>query len=480
MTGQSPALAQERVESGQWIALIGLLLASLMDLLQTQVILVAVPVIQQDLHASPAVMQWATAGYSLAFGLALVPGGRIGDLIGRKRVFLLGTAGFVAMSLLAGLSVNGEMLVVTRVVQGVVAGLMVPQVLTLIQVNFSGAGRARALGMMAGVPAVAGVCGPILGGVIGDADWFGLGWRPVFLINIPIGIICVLMTAGMVRESRSDDRRGLDLLGAVILAAGLLGLLYPLVQGSKAGWPVWTYASLAAGVVILVLFALYERGRARGGRATLVEPSLFKDPGFVGGMLVSMVVFASTSVFFILALFEQYALGFRPIETGLSFFPFPIGLMLGVGLAMRLVHTLGRKIVFAGNLIIAVGMAAMSLAVAYAGAHLTIWELVPGMVIAGFGMALAGMTVMTIALSKVPPDHAGSASGAINTAFQIGPAIGIAIVGTVYYELVAGPGQQAAARQSLWWEAGLLVLAFLLTFLLPKGPIPKFEPSGAE
>jgi EmrB/QacA subfamily drug resistance transporter len=475
MSIQSTPWTEVRVERGRWIALVGLLLASFMDALQTQVMIVVVPVVQRDLHASPAVVQWATAGYILAFGLMLAPGGRMGDLFGRKRMFLLGTGGYVVLSLLTGLAVNGEMLVIARVLQGVLAGLMVPQVLTLIQVNFSGADRAKALGMMASVPSLAGVGGPIVGGLIGGANWFGLGWRPIFLINIPIGIVCFLMTVRLVRESRSDDRRGLDLFGAVILAAGLLGLLYPLVQGSKTGWPAWTYACLAAGVVILLLFAVHERIRGNAGRSVIVEPSLFRQPSFVGGLLVSMVIFAGTSVFFVLSLFEQFALQYSPIATGLSFLPFSAGLILGVGLAMRLVHTLGRKIVAIGSLIVAAGMAAMSLTVHYVGAALTVWHLVPSTVVAGFGIALAGMTVMTIALSRVPPQHAGSASGAINTAFQIGPAIGIAVVGTVYFTVVSGGGQLAAVQHSLWWVVGMMVLAFLLTFLLPKGQIPDFE-----
>ena len=464
----------------RWAALAVALLATFMDILDTTVVLVALPSIQCGLQVGASTLQWTVAAYTLAFALLLITGGRLGDSYGRKRVFLVGLAGFTVASVLTGTAQSAGMLVVSRALQGAMAALMVPQVLSFVQVEFPAAERARAFAVFGMTFALGGVSGPLLGGLLTQADLFGLGWRPIFLINLPVGVLALAGAAALLRESRAARPPRLDPVGAVLVSAGLLALLYPLVQGHDLGWPSWTFALMAASVPVLALFAAWERRKTRRDGSPLVELGLFRHRGVVGGLLIALLFFAGAGYSFVVTLYLQDGLGFDPLGAALAFLPFSLGVVAGSGAAMRLVPRLGRRIVTGGGLVMALGVALLIAAVHRYGDGLHGWQLAPGMLVAGLGMAMVSTTLVTIVLARVPGRDAGSASGVVNTTLQVGLAAGVAVVGTLFFTLLDGGADIAAATQrSLWLEIGLFLASALLSFLLPAGPVHAGGPGQA-
>src|SRR6202046_305073 len=242
------AVPGEDAAPRRWLTLVILLLAAFMNLLDVSIVNIAIPSIQRDLHASYADVQWALAGYTLAYALVLITGGRLGDAFGRKRLFLIGVIGFTIMSALCGAAQSAEMLIACRVVQGAMGGIMVPQVLSVIQVISPPAERIKALAGFGVTAGLGTVSGPLLGGLLIQHNLFGWDWRPIFLINVPVGIVAIVASAILVRESRAPRRPRLDPAGVVLVSAALLLLLYPLVEGRQLGWPLWTYVSMGAAV----------------------------------------------------------------------------------------------------------------------------------------------------------------------------------------------------------------------------------------
>src|SRR5580700_6540523 len=272
-----PAAAGEGADPRRWLTLTILLLAAFMNLLDVSIVNIAIPSIQRDLHASYADVQWALAGYTLAYALVLITGGRLGDTFGRKRLFLIGVTGFTIMSALCGAAQSPGMLIACRVVQGAMGAIMVPQVLAVIQVIFPPRERIKALAGFGVTAGLGTVSGPLLGGLLIQHNLFGWDWRPIFLINVPVGIVAVIASAILVRESRAPRPPKLDPVGVLLISAGLLLLLYPLVQGRELGWPTWTIASMAVSAPVFALFVLYERVKSRADGSPLVELSLFRD-----------------------------------------------------------------------------------------------------------------------------------------------------------------------------------------------------------
>src|ERR1022692_3075815 len=345
----SPAAAGEGADPRRWLTLVILLLAAFMNLLDVSIVNIAIPSIQRNLHASYADVQWALAGYTLAYALVLVTGGRLGDAFGRKRLFLIGVIGFTIMSALCGAAQSPGMLIACRVAQGVMGGIMVPQVLSVIQVIFPPAERIKALAGFGVTAGLGTVSGPLLGGLLIQHNLFGLSWRPIFLINVPVGVIAVIASAILVRESRAPRPPRLDPAGVTLVTAALLLLLYPLVQGRQLGWPAWTFASMAASVPVLALFAGYERIKARRDGSPLVQLSLFRQRSFGIGIAIAVTFFLGvTSFALILTLFLQIGLGFTPLHAGLTFLPFSGGVLVASGAAARLAPRFGRGVTMTG------------------------------------------------------------------------------------------------------------------------------------
>ena len=446
-----PAGAGEGADPRRWLTLIILLLAAFMNLLDVSIVNIAIPSIQRDLHATYADVQWALAGYTLAYALVLITGGRLGDIFGRKRLFLIGVTGFTVMSALCGAAQGPGMLIACRVVQGAMGAIMVPQVLAVIQVIFPPAERIKALAGFGVTAGLGTVSGPLIGGLLIQHNLLGLSWRPIFLINVPVGIIAVAASAVLVRESRAPRPPKLDPVGVGLVSAALLLLLYPLVEGRQLGWPAWTFASMAAAAPVLAAFIGYERLKARRDGSPLVHVSLFRERGFSAGMAIALAFFLGIASFgLVLTLFLQLGLGFTPLHAGLTFLPFSAGLLVSSGAAARLAPRFGRGVTMAGALVIAAGMAGLIAIVRHYGAGVTTWELTPGLVAAGLGLGAVIAPLADIVLARVPKQEAGSASGVFNTGLQLGNSIGIAVIGVIFFGMLgsqSGPAATAVAPQ---------------------------------
>ncbi|HXW44896.1 MAG TPA: MFS transporter [Streptosporangiaceae bacterium] len=451
-----PGATGDQSDPRRWLTLAILLLAAFMNLLDVSIVNIAIPSIQRDLHASYADVQWALAGYTLAYALVLITGGRLGDIFGRKRLFLVGVTGFTIMSALCGAAQSPGMLIGCRVLQGAMGAIMVPQVLAVIQVIFRPAERIKALAGFGVTAGLGTVSGPLLGGLLIQHDLFGLGWRPIFLINVPVGIIAVAASAVLVRESRAPRPPKLDPLGVTLVSAALLLLLYPLVQGRELGWPAWTFASMAASVPVLALFVLAERAKSRRDSSPLVELSLFRDRSFSIGMGVAVAFFLGIASFgLVLTLFLQIGFGFTALHAGLTFLPFSAGVLISSGAAARLAPRFGRGVIMAGALIIAAGMAGLIVIVHHYGQAVSTWDMVPGLLAAGAGLGAVIAPLADIVLDGVPAQHAGSASGVFNTGLQLGNSIGIALIGVIFFGLLGSQSASAAAAVSPQLRSGL-------------------------
>jgi EmrB/QacA subfamily drug resistance transporter len=451
-----PGAASDQSDPRRWLTLVVLLLAALMNLLDVSIVNIAIPSIQRDLHASYADVQWALAGYTLAYALVLITGGRLGDTFGRKRLFLIGVIGFTIMSALCGAATGPGMLIACRVVQGAMGAIMVPQVLSVIQVIFPPAERIKAFagfGITAGLGTVS---GPLLGGLLIQHNLFGLGWRPIFLINVPVGIIAVIAASVLVRESRAPRPPRLDPVGVGLVTAALLLLLYPLVQGRQFGWPTWTFVSMAVSVPVFAAFVWYELLKARRDGSPLVELSLFRERGFSVGMGVAVAFFLGVASFgLVLTLFLQLGLGFTPLHAGLTFLPFSAGILVASAAAGRLAPRFGRGVTMAGALIIAASMAGLSVIISHYGSAVTTADMVPALAGAGLGFGAVIAPLADIVLARVPAQHAGSASGVFNTGLQVGNSIGIAVIGVIFFGLLGTQSATAAASVAPQLRSGL-------------------------
>ena len=459
----------------RWAALVVMLLAAFMNLLDVSIVNIAIPPIQRGLHASYADVQWTLTGYALAYALVLITGGRLGDAYGRKRLFLTGVVGFTIMSALCGVAQSAGMLIASRVAQGAMGALMIPQVLSVIQVTFPAAERIKALaafGITAGLGAVS---GPLLGGLLTTHSLLGLGWRSIFLINVPVGVIALVASVRLVRESRAPSPPRLDPLGVLLLSGALILLLYPLVEGQQAGWPAWTYLMIALSGPALALFVWYERIKTRRDGSPLVELRMFAQRGFAAGMAIAVVFFLGVASFgLVLTLFLQQGLGFTPLHAGATFIPFSAGVLVASGAAARLEPKFGRGVTMSGALIMVAAMAILIGIVHRYGAAVSTWDVTPGLALAGLGLGTVIAPLANVVLADVKEQDAGSASGVLNTGFQLGNSIGLALMSVVFIDRLAiRPGADVpqvfatAVEHALWFQVGVFGLAFLLMLALP-------------
>jgi EmrB/QacA subfamily drug resistance transporter len=412
----------------RWAALAVLMIAGFMDLLDTTIVNVALPAIRGDLNAGYSAVQWVAAGYTLAFAVGMITGGRLGDLYGRKRVFLLGMAGFTVFSLLCGLAGSPEMLVAARVLQGLSAAIMIPQILSTMYATFPLAERASAGGMFGGIAGLAAVAGPLLSGVLVEHSVFDLGWRAIFLVNVPVGIAALIAAWIVVPESHSNHALKPDVRGMLLVTTALLLVLIPLVQGRELGWPVWTFVSMGLSLPFFGLFIYSSRARGTGA---LVPMRLFRSRGFAAGTAMLMVFFGGLSAFFLAyTLTLQVGLGFTPLKAGLTSLPFSIGTMITIIPGNALVTRFGRYVGTAGAL--AFGGALIGM-LSTMDASTAFWDMVPWLLLAGLGMGAVIGPVFAMAGAKVRSEDAGAASGTLNTGDQLGGALGISLLGVLFY-----------------------------------------------
>ena len=437
-SGRAPGSADPR----RWVALAVVLIAGFMQLVDISIVNVAIPSIQRDLDATYADIQWVLAGYQLAFAVMLITGGRLGDIFGRKRLFMIGMAGFTLASALCGLAQTPDMLIASRILQGLFGAIMFPQVLSIIQVTFPPQERATAFGLFGATIGLATITGPLVGGLLIQADLFGLEWRPIFLVNLPIGIAALAVAARFLVESKAPRALRLDPVGVVVVTAGLLLLVYPLVQGRDLGWPPWTFLSMAASVPVLAGFAVYERYKKALDGSPLVDMDLFRQRSFVPGLLLAGIFFMGIPAFFLtFSLWLQIGLGFSALHAGVTGAPFAVGSALASAASVRLVPVLGRRILSAGSLLLVAGMVALMWTVDRYGGAVTSWQLLPALLLCGLGLGSVIAPLVNVVLAGIRAQDAGSASGVLTTVQQIGGAIGVALIGVVFFGLL---GSQAA------------------------------------
>jgi len=476
----TPAASPFTVPRSAWNALIVLMAGMFMALLDTTIVNVALPTIQQSLDASEATLSWIISGYALAFGIALIPAGRIGDRVGHKWVFFVGLALFTLASLFCGLAQNSIQMILARVVQGLAGGIFVPAVTAFIQLLFPGPVRGKAFAILGSVIGVSTALGPILGGLIIEAFGDENGWRLVFWVNIPIGIVALIAAAKLLPAgAEGGAREGSDYFGLLLLSAGLVALLVPLIEGQDKGWPAWTFIALAVGVLLIVAFGFWERREASADRNPLVPPHLFSHPAFTGGTILALVYFAAfTSIFFTISLLWQAGLMHTALQSGVVGVPFALGSIVGASQSNRLSQKLGRTVLIVGTAMVAVGLIWVWLVLRTQDASgLTNWDLAAPLAIAGIGNGLFIAPNAQFIVATVDRTEAGAASGVISVMQRVGSAIGIAVIGSVLFGTLhvtsrdpAAIGQAFAdsAAHAMAVSAALAVVSFLLVFALPR------------
>ena len=465
-----PPVGAGLTRRGRTIALWVVLLAFFMDLLDTTIVNVAIPSIQANLGASYSSIQWIIAGYALTFALFLITGGRLGDIFGYKPLFLIGMAGFIVASAISGLAPTTAVLIEARLAQGFFAAMMVPQILSTIQVMYTTTAERQGVSAFYGALAgIATVGGPILGALLITGDAGGFGWRTIFLVNIPIGLAAMVLAAIYLPNAKSPHPLHLDIVGVVIGVVAILMLMYPLIEGRELGWPWWTYALIAGSLAVFVLFGFSQVWKDKRDHSSLVVPHLFVHRGFVAGILLLGAFYAVISGFFLtFTLFLQVGLGYSVLKAGLSGIPFSIGVSVSAALSGPvLVPRFGRRIITLGPLLLAFGLALFIWTIRAFGAAVTPYELIPALIVAGVGMGCVAASVYPFILADVELKNAGSASGVINTVGQIGGAMGVAVLGVIFFGLI---GSQAT-------ESAKAVQADL-TAALAKAGVPTFaQPS---
>ncbi|MGW0533466.1 MFS transporter [Streptomyces sp. NPDC003032] len=479
-TTSAPVGQEATADRRRWFALAIVMTAAFMDLVDVTIVNIAIPSIQRDAGASFSQIQWITAGYTLAFAAGLITGGRLGDIHGRKRLFLIGITGFTVASALCGFAANPEMLVASRILQGGMAALMVPQVLSIVHATFPAHERGKVFGLFGMVVGLGAVSGPLLGALLTEWNILGLEWRPIFLINLPVGIAGIILGRKFITESKAPRALKLDLVGVVLVTLGLLMLIYPLTRGRELGWPTWGYVMMAGALVVFGALIAYEKWKTAKDGSPLIELSLFKVKSFAAGIAVQTVFGVVMGIFFLVwTLYMQFGLGWTPLRAGLTGVPFSIAVSAAAGLSVqKLVPRFGRKVLQAGALAMAAGLLIYIWEADRYGADIAPWQMTLPLVVMGVGMGLIVAPLTDAVLSDVPQEHAGSASGLINTVQQMGTALGLGLVSVVFFGVIderVAPSRlpaeyMAGFQNALWWAAGVLAVIFLIMFALPAKP----------
>jgi EmrB/QacA subfamily drug resistance transporter len=476
-----------QVDPNRWRALVIILIAPFLSVLDFFIVNISIPSIQSGLHVTFAEVQLVIAGYGLTYAVFLVTGGRLGDIYGRKRMFMLGMGGFTLASALCGFAHSPNMLIGSRLLQGLMAALMVPQTLAIVQTTFPAKERSLAFGSFGATLGLASIAGQLLGGLLISANLFGLTWRPIFLVNLPVGIIALFLAWPILKESRSPKCLRLDPGGVGIVSVALFLLVYPLVKGREAGWPTWTYLSVAGSIVMLAGFVFYERWKERRDGSPLVALSLFSDRAFVIGLGIIVLFFGGLASFFLtLTVFLQTGLNFTPLAAGLAFAPFAVGFFAASTASVKLQPKFKSRILNLGAGLMIVGLLWLAHTVRVDGIALHGSNLIPVLLVYGIGQGFVVAPLFNIILSGIGGEDAGSASGVLSTMQQIASAIGVALIGSIFFGLLGSggnPGAQnyvGAFATTLLYNAGLLAATFLLVLFLPQGCTGRLQKEGVS
>ena len=441
------------------------LIADILDLMDATITNIAAPSIVQSIGGGQSLIKWLGASYALAIGVLLVIGGRLGDRYGKRRLFLIGITGFTLASALCGLSVSPVMIVAGRLIQGSFGAMLIPQGISILMDTFSREQFPRAVSTFGPVMSLSSVIGPILAGFIIQADIFGLGWRPMFLINILLGLIGLVAAAKLLPHDQPDSDEKLDGIGTVLLGIAMFGFIFGLNQGSTNGWTVLPIASLIAGTAMLVAFAFRQRYAAN----PLIRPTLFLNRGFTSGLMLGLAFFASVSgLSYVISLFFQMVLRLTAYEAAIGLSPMAIGIVASSLICRPLLNKLGRKLVVIGLSTTLAGALGLWATVFVKGTADTIWLTAPAILIIGAGMGACFSSIYEVALGDIEHAEAGSASGSLSAVQQLASAIGSAVVTTIFFNLQEKVGDATAMNISVLFVAAIIVLCLGLVWLLPR------------
>lgn len=456
----------------RWLMLAAVQCATLMGVLDGFIVNIAVPSIERQLHASFAEVQLVVASYTLAYAVLLVMGGRLGDLYGRKRLFLLGVGGFTLFSALCGLAPNALQLIIFRIIQGAAAALMTPQVISFIQVSFDLDERPLAFGSFGAVAGVASILGQVFGGFLLAANFFDLGWRSIFLVNVPIGIVTLVAAFPLIYESRQPEAQRLDYGGAALLTLALFLLVFPLVLGGSAGWPLWALFSLLLSLPCMLAFLAYEQRITKLNRTPLVSLALFRQRRFPAGILtitLAGALFAALS--FLLAFYLQTILLLTPLQAGLVFLAGSISFILASSLNSVISHLLGKRSLMVAVLVVILSYVLMLLSAQFL---VQLWGVLPLLValfLTGLGMGQLSASLMYKTLEEVTLADVGTASGVYTMASQTAGAFGVALIGLLFSAFTASNGKPLVGFVISVLVITLLSIGLLFTILPLNRPL---------
>jgi EmrB/QacA subfamily drug resistance transporter len=449
----------------RWIVAIVVLAANTMDLLDATIVNVAGPSIRRELGGGATSIQWLSAAYTLTFAVLLIAGARLGDIFGRRRLFLLGLAGFTLSSAACALGQDMTMLIAFRALQGGFGALMIPQGFGMLKEVFDDEELGKATRLFGPATGLAMLGAPILAGALIDANLWDVGWRMVFLINVPLGLVAVPFAIRSLPRGVSHPDLKLDFGGIWLVGLALVAIIYPLIQGEGSGWPAWTYVMLAAGAVLLFAFVRYERRRSHDA---LIEPTLLTNRMYLSGVAVMLALFSAFGgLLLCVSLYGQLGRGWSPIRAGLSLTPMVIGLITGMVVSGMLVQKLGRHLLHIGIATMAAGTTTLALMLTGSDSAST-WLLVPGLFLVGVGVGTVLGQIIQFILTAVSMNEVGSASGVMEASQQLSTALGVAVLGTIFLALFEHHPAEDALRVTSWVCLVPLTLAFVLVFLLPS------------
>ena len=452
----------------RWVVAAVVLAANVMDLLDATIVNVAAPSVHRDLGGGASTIQWLSASYTLAFAVLLIAGARLGDILGRRRMFLVGSAGFTLFSAACCVAPTVGVLIAFRALQGAFGALMIPQGFGLMkQVFDDDAEFDKATGLFGPATGLAMLAAPIVAGALIDANLWGTGWRLVFLINVPIGALTLPLAIRSLPRGATHPGIKLDIGGVWLVGLALVAIIYPLIQGRTDGWPAWSFGLLAAGLILLLVFLRYER---RHKNSPLIEPTLLTNRTYLSGVAVALALFgAFGGLLLCVSLYGQLGEGWSPIHAGLTLTPMVVGMILGMVGSLALVSRLGRHLLHIGILLIAAGAAGLALILAGTRGAST-WDLVPGLFFIGAGVGASIGQLFRFILTSVNMNEVGSASGVLEAVQQLSTSLGVAVLGTIFFSAFGHHLPSHALQITAWACLVPLAAAFVLVFRLPTHP----------
>lgn len=475
------------VPAGAWAVMFTVLGASMMDLLDATVMNVAAPSIRNGLGASNTEYQWISTGYVLSFSVLLIAGGRLGDIVGRRRMFMVGLAGFTIMSAVCALAQNPGELIAARLLQGSASAMMIPQGIGMIREKFGRENSQKAFAIFGPFMGLSAALGPVLGGALITYS----SWRWVFVINLPVGVLALFYANKVLPtiHHRAGDRPKLDVIGLILCSAAVGLLVYPIIQGRENHWAAWTFLMMASSAVVMAVFGLYARARHQRNLDPFLETSLFRKRAFTTGTMTIFLFFgACAAAFAVSPLLLQVSLGWSPLRAGLTGAWWSLGTIIAMGAGQAFVKKTPRRVLHAGLLTLAAGMALSALIIRHYAGHtftafttpdgerhqiwtsgITSWNLAPALLVCGIGMGLVFAPFFGLVLSAVDDHELGSANGVISSFNQLGSAVAAALFSTLFFNKVESGGSPFPATQLIYWLAALiLVVTWLLAFMVPK------------